>query len=324
MKEKWKSIFIESKGKICTVLMISMLVLKYAVLWLMKEYFNLQEWHIYIRILIAISLPILDLTILLKERKIIWNKEISISKHFFNYIFWQIFIIDCAIPLSAIVGKEISNMLLEYAIYICMFYIMLDLLVFPTKAYRWEKGNRNFPLLEWLKVVIFYYSIPLYIIYNVLSSSDDIILLLFSGAIVVFYKWFYSTDFLYFNQSKEKEYNKLIASEKIKMLFKEKLGIVKISVIGVNIAFVFKKIFLKKLMNISNSINVYFNKTLDQNFILNIIVTMLALIIAAMILFIIKVKGKLYIKENYEKIEIEPIQNNKRKRLDKINKKYCK
>ena len=77
-------------------------------------------------------------------------------------------------------------------------------------------------------------------------------------------------------------------------------------------------------MNISNSINVYFNETLDQNFILNIIVTMLALIIAAMILFIIKIKGKLYIKENYEKIEVEPIQNNKRKRINKINKKYSK
>ena len=299
--------FLQKNGM--STLILSSLILKYIILFIMSKYFNLKEAEIEIRVFIAILLPIIDLLILWKERKFIWKKDISISKYFFNYIFWHIFIIDCAILISATVGKEFQQGFLEIGIVFLWTYMMVDILLLPFKMHRWEEGNRNFPLKEKFKVIFLYCAAPIYIFYKVLASAEDIFLLIFSGVIVIFCKWFYSEKFLYYNQKKEKEYQNLIDSEKIKMVFCKKLGYVNIMFISMNIAYVIKKVFLIEITYIIGWFMKLLNLDKYHNVILNFIVIILAGILAVTIYIIIDKKGPSYIKKNYEEIEKKPFQS---------------
>ena len=198
-------------------------------------------------------------------------------------------------------------------------YIMVDLMLLPFKMSRWEKRSKTFPIKEKIKIILLYIIIPLYVFYKVLASSEDILLPLFSGVIVVFYKWFYSKEFLIYNKKKEKEFYNLIDSEKIEMLFQKKIGDVTIMLIAMNIVFVVKKVFLKEITCLTMWLIKILNWDLDYNIILNLIVTILACILAAVIYIIINKRGTLYIKENYETIVGKTsFQNKKRKRLNKL------
>lgn len=302
-----------------TLLIICSLLFKYLVLYTMNKFFNLKEWDIYLRLLIALSLPVIDLIILYKNREFILYTGISVYKHFLNYIFWHILIIDSSIPISAVLGKKISNIFIEIGIILCMLYIMIDLVLLPFKMSRWEKGSKTFPIKEKIKIILLYYIIPLYVFYKVLASSEDILLPLFSGVIVVFYKWFYSKEFLIYNKKKEKEFYNLIDSETIEMLFQKKIGNVTIMLIAMNIVYLLKKVFLKEITSKTMWLIKILNWNLDYNIILNLFVTILACILATVIYIIINKRGTLYIKENYETIVGEKsFQNKKRKRLNKL------
>ena len=205
-----------------STLIISSLILKYIVLFIMSKYFNLKEAEIEIRVFIAILLPIIDLLILWKERVYIWNKGISLLKHIGNYLFWVFFIIDCSVAIRASLNGEWAYNLLEVGTIFWMTYITLDVMVFPVKVNKWREG-KIFTYKEQCKIILFYYVIPLTILYMVLSFSDEIITLFVSGIIVLFFKWFYSEDYVYYILKPEKEFDSTMIPEDIKTSYKKKI-----------------------------------------------------------------------------------------------------
>ena len=305
-----------------STLIISSLILKYIILFIMSKYFNLKEAEIEIRVVIAILLPIIDLLILWKERVYIWNKGISLLKYICNYSFWMFFIIDCSVAIRASLNGECAYKFLELGIIFWMTYITLDVMVFPVKVNKWKEGE-IFTYKEQCKI-IFYYVISLTILYRVLSFSDEIITLFVSGIIVLFFKWFYSEDYVYYILKPEKEFDSTMIAEDIKTSYKKKSGHLTIIVVIINMILFTKKIFINKFNDITDVLYKWLSQDLNYNVILTTVVALIVVSIAIVAALLI-VNDKIpisVVKQQHDIADRMPLKN-KRQKLKRL-KKYKK
>ena len=86
----------------------------------------------------------------------------------------------------------------------------------------------------------------LFFINELLLAGEDIILAVFSGVVVVFVKWLYSEEGLYFFVKDGIYFEKDMISDDIKLKFKRNQGWIVIALISLSVAVLIKKLYFKK------------------------------------------------------------------------------
>lgn len=158
----------------------------------------------------------------------------------------------------------------------------------------------------------------------VLSFSDEIITLFVSGIIVLFFKWFYSEDYVYYILKPEKEFDSTMIPEDIKTSYKKKSGHLTIIVVIINIILLTKKIFINKFIYITDVLYKWLSQDLNYNVLLTTVVVFIVLpivIVAARLIVDDKISIPL-VKQQHDIADRMPLKN-KRQKLRRL-KKYKK
>lgn len=310
-----KSISDLLKNKMKSILMISLLVLKYLVLYLLTRYYHFEQ-NDNLVLICFVSLLIIDLLVLVKEKNIIFNKNVNLLKYLINYMSLSIVSIDCSLLISCLVGDKYTVMFMRVVSILLYIYILIDFMLLPTKISKLKK-NENFLLREKVKVIIVYWSIPLIIFYNILNSYDEIFIPFFSGVIYVFFKWFYSKDFIVFMNEKTK--NKIIPSRELETLNSIKIANITILFIAINSSTLIMKIYGNQILCILKIVIVKIKLILSNIFNISIVLNnfnlpnkvvsnLLSAVLVIILYFIIKI---IILKKGLSYIQKYNIENNK-------------
>lgn len=282
-----KSISDLLKNNMKSILMISLLVLKYLVLYLLTRYYHFEQ-NDNLVLICFVSLLIIDLLVLVKEKNIIFKKKVNLLKYLINYMYLSIVLLDCSLLISYLVGDKYTVMFMRVVSILLYIYILIDFMLLPTKISKFKK-NESFLFGEKVKVIIFYWLIPLSIFYCILNSYEEIFIPIFSGVIYVFLKWFYSKDFIQymrvkteneFEDSKELEISNAIKSSNITILFT-----------SINLSALIKKICESQFIFISDKLIGLTKLNLANNVISNLFAVVLVTILFFVIKIIIYKKG---------------------------------
>lgn len=295
------------KNKMKSILMISLLVLKYLVLYLLTRYYHFEQ-NDNLVLICFVSFLIIDLLVLVNEKNIIFNKNVSLIKYLINYMSLSIVSIDCSLLISCLVGDKYTVMFMRVVSILIYIYILIDFMLLPTKISKLKK-NENFLLREKVKVIVVYWSIPLIIFYNILNSYDEIFIPFFSGVIYVFFKWFYSKDFIQYMRAKTENESEISEEEFEISEELEKSNAIKSSNItilftAINLSTLIKKICESQFIFISDKLTGLTKLNLAKNFIPNLFAVVLVTILFFVIKIIIYKKGvaiiqKYKIKKKY-------------------------
>lgn len=298
-----KSILDLLKNNIKSILMISLLVLKYFVLCLLTRYYHFEQ-NDNLVLISFVSLLIIDSLVLVKEKNIIFKKKVNLLKYLINYMSLSIVFLDCSLLISYLVGDKYTVMFMRVVSILLYIYILIDFMLLPTKISKLKK-NESFLFGEKVKVIIFYW-LTLGIFYCILNSYEEIFIPIFSGVIYVFLKWFYSKDFIQYMRAKTE--NEFEISEELEKSNAIKSSNITILFTSINLSALTKKICESQFKFISDKLIGLTKLNLDNNVMSNLIVVVLVTILFFVIKIIIYKKGvsiieKYKLKQKY-RIEI--------------------
>lgn len=300
------------KKNIKSVLMISLLVLKYLMVYLL---FSFLQGHrsIMIYSIVSVILLFIDIFVICKEKDILEKKSVLIYLVKYLFIFTVLF--DFSLIISLTMSEEFTNIIINLVAIIIYSCILIDFMLLPMTLSKWKR-NEDFTLKEKVKVIIVYWTMPLIIFYCILSSYEEIFIPIFSGVIYVFLKWFYSKDFLQYMRAKtenefeisEEEFG--ISEERFEISEElEKSNAIKSSNItilftAINLSALIKKICESQFIFISDKLTGLTKLNLAKNFIPNLFAVVLVTILFFVIKTIIYKKGvsiiqKYKIKQKY-------------------------
>ena len=113
-------------------------------------------------------------------------------------------------------------------------------MLFPIILFIGNEKWNNMKWLKKLKIFCLEYLV-LFFINELLLAGEDIILAMFSGVVVVFVKWLYSEEGLYFFVKDGSYFEKDMISDDIKLKFKRNQGLVVIALTSLSVAVLIKK-----------------------------------------------------------------------------------
>lgn len=296
---------VNEKNNIKSVLMISLLVLKYLMVYLLS-FFLQGRRSIMIYIILSVILLFIDIFVICKEKDILEKKSILIYLVKYLFIFTVLF--DFSLIISLTISEEFTNIIINLVAIIIYSCILIDFMLLPMTLSKWKR-NEDFTLKEKVKVIIVYWTMPLIIFYCILSSYEEIFIPIFSGVIYVFFKWFYSKDFIQYMRAKTENESEISEEEFEISEELEKSNAIKSSNItilftAINLSALIKKICESQFIFISDKLTGLTKLNLDKNFIPNFFAVVLVNILFFVIKIIIYKKGvsiiqKYKIKKKY-------------------------
>lgn len=296
---------VNEKNNIKSVLMISLLVLKYLMVYLLS-FFLQGRRSIMIYIILSVILLFIDIFVICKEKDILEKKSILIYLVKYLFIFTVLF--DFSLIISLTISEEFTNIIINLVAIIIYSCILIDFMLLPMTLSKWKR-NEDFTLKEKVKVIIVYWTMPLIIFYCILSSYEEIFIPIFSGVIYVFLKWFYSKDFIQYMRAKTENESEISEEEFEISEELEKSNAIKSSNItilftAINLSALIKKICESQFIFISDKLTGLTKLNLDKNFIPNFFAVVLVNILFFVIKIIIYKKGvsiiqKYKIKKKY-------------------------
>lgn len=306
---------VNEKNNIKSVLMISLLVLKYLMIYLLSSFLQ-GRISIMIYIILSVILLFIDIFVICKEKDILEKKSILI--YLVKYLFIFTVLIDFSLIISLTMSEEFANIILNLVAIISYACILIDFMLLPMTLSKWKR-NEDFTLKEKVRVIIVYWTMPLIIFYYILSSYEEIFVPLFSGGIYVFLKWFYSKDFMLYIRREET----FVISKELELSNAIKSSNITILIIAINLsAFIKKKyesqfldFFEKLIVKIKLILPSIFDRLVELikfNLSNSVISNLFAVVLVTILFFVIKIiiyKKGVSIIEKYKTKQEYRIEN---------------
>lgn len=225
---------------------ISSLVLKYLILYVLSQFLSLKK----VGIFICMAILLVDVIVGFKEKESIFRKEISTGIYLLKLYFWFIVVADIYLFIHYLIEHgllqndigELIILLIFISLYI---YILVITMLLPIILFIGNKKWKNMKSLKKLYIFCLEFLVLL-VINELLLAGEDIILAVFSGVVVVFVKWLYSEEGLYFFVKDGIYFEKDMISDDIRLKFKRNQGWIVIALISLSVAVLIKKLYFKK------------------------------------------------------------------------------
>lgn len=229
-----------------SIIYISSLVLKYLLLCVVSQFFSFKK----VGILVFIVFLLVDVIVGYKEKESIFRKKISTRIYLLKLYFWFIVVLDIYLFIHyfidhGLLQNDIGELIIKLIYILLYIYILVYTMLFPIILFIGNEKWNNMKWLKKLKIFCLEYLV-LFFINELLLAGEDIILAMFSGVVVVFVKWLYSEEGLYFFVKDGSYFEKDMISDDIKLKFKRNQGLVVIALTSLSVAVLIKKLFFKK------------------------------------------------------------------------------
>lgn len=291
IKRNWSSIW-----------KISLLVLKYVFIFLISILVSLKE----VAILVFISFLVVDVIVGYLEKEVIFKRLTSLGIVFLKFYFWFIVILDNYLIVSFLNEKgmledDCSNELKQFMLILFQLYMLSCVLRFPIQPFMSNDDRKNKRYLK--NIIVFVLEIGvLFFINELLLGGEDIILAVFSGVVVVFVKWLYSEDGLYFFVGNSSDFDKEMISDEIKVKFKKIQGRIVIVLVSLTLAVSIKKLCLKKYIIVLFMSEISKRFSLQSELISNYFVILTTLVLSSCIQCYIMRPGNIVTKIHQDEV----------------------
>ena len=228
------------------IIYISSLVLKYLILYVVSQFLSFKK----VGIIVLIVFLLVDVIVGCKEKESIFRKKISTGIYLLKLYFWFIVVLDIYLFIyylidHGILQNDIGELIIKLIYILLYIYILVYTMLFPIILFIGNEKWKNMKWLKKLKIFCLEYLV-LFFINELLLAGEDIILAVFSGVVVVFVKWLYSEEGLYFFVKDGIYFEKDMISDDIKLKFKRNQGWIVIALISLSVAVLIKKLYFKK------------------------------------------------------------------------------
>ena len=228
------------------IIYISSLVLKYLLLYVVSQFLSFKK----VGIIVFIVFLLVDVIVGFKEKESIFRKEISTGIYLLKFYFWFIVVADIYLFIHYLIEhgllqNDIGKLIILLIFISLYIYILVITMLLPIILFIGNEKWKNMKWLKKLKIFCLEYLV-LFFINELLLAGEDIILAVFSGVVVVFVKWLYSEEGLYFFVKDGIYFEKDMISDDIKLKFKRNQGWIVIALISLSVAVLIKKLYFKK------------------------------------------------------------------------------
>lgn len=228
------------------IIYISSLVLKYLLLYVVSQFLSFKK----VEIIVFIVFLLVDVIVGFKEKESIFRKEISTGIYLLKFYFWFIVVADIYLFIHYLIEhgllqNDIGKLIILLIFISLYIYILVITMLLPIILFIGNEKWKNMKWLKKLKIFCLEYLV-LFFINELLLAGEDIILAVFSGVVVVFVKWLYSEEGLYFFVKDGIYFEKDMISDDIKLKFKRNQGWIVIALISLSVAVLIKKLYFKK------------------------------------------------------------------------------
>ena len=180
------------------IIYISSLVLKYLILYVVSQFLSFKK----VGIIVLIVFLLVDVIVGCKEKESIFRKKISTGIYLLKLYFWFIVVLDIYLFIYYLIDhgllqNDIGELIIKLIYILLYIYILVYTMLFPIILFIGNEKWKNMKWLKKLKIFCLEYLV-LFFINELLLAGEDIILAVFSGVVVVFVKWLYSEEGLYF------------------------------------------------------------------------------------------------------------------------------
>lgn len=260
---------------------ISLLILKYLFIYIILQMLSLKKVIVFL--LVCIVFLVIDILVGYLEKEVFFKKDITIGVYLLRICFLFIVVLDIFLFTESLIELSVlendtGRLILKLGLFLWYLYVLVSsILSFIIMSI----GNENWRDISRVnKVKIFCLGITvLFVIIDFVSGGEDIILAVFSGVIVVFSKWLYSEESLYFFVKNGNNFDKDMISDDIKIKFKQNEGRVVIALISLTLAVIIKKIYFKKYVIVTLIGKFSYHSNLPDGFISNILMLVIAVIL---------------------------------------------
>lgn len=281
---------------------ISSLVLKYLILYVLSQFLSLKK----VGIFVCMAILLVDVIVGFKEKESIFRKEISTGIYLLKLYFWFIVVADIYLFIHYLIEHgllqndigELIILLIFISLYI---YILVITMLLPIILFIGNEKWKNMKWLKKLKIFCLEYLV-LFFINELLLAGEDIILAMFSGVVVVFVKWLYSEDGLYFFVGNSSDFDKEMISDEIKVKFKKIQGRIVIVLVSLTLAVSIKKLCLKKYIIVLFMSEISKRFSLQSELISNYFVILTTLVLSSCIQCYIMRSGNIVTKIHQDEV----------------------
>lgn len=270
IKQNWSSIW-----------KISLLILKYLSLYIILQMLSFKKVIVFL--LVCIVFLVVDALVGYLEKEVFFKKDITTGIYLLRICFWFIVALDIFLIAESLIElnvlkSDIGKLIIMFGLILWYLYVLVSSIL---SLIIMSIGNENWINISRMdKVKFFCLGITvLFVIIDFVSDGEDIILAVFSGVIVVFAKWLYSEESLYFFVKDGSNFDKDMISDDIKIKFKQIEGRVVIALISLTLAVLIKKIYFKKYIIVTLIEKFSKHSNLTDGFISNVLMLVIAVIL---------------------------------------------
>lgn len=317
IKRNWSSIW-----------KISLLVVKYLFLYVISMFLNLKEFTADTKIGILFFLLVIDVFVGWNEKDKIFRGIINEVKYLTLLLFGFIVTLDIHMIINFytknhLIDEDTGLTFIDIVISIWLLYFLINSFRLFVKESLGEENYKNLKFTGKIKVFFIMWFVS-FLISRLLLSDENTLLVFFVGVILVFAKWIYSEDVLYFFIKENNKFNYSMIPTEIKIKFKKIQGAIVIVLVSLNMAVIIKKIFfeLEIIKILISKLKDFLN--LEDIQINNIIVIFIAGVIFLWIVNTISTPGNLLVKQQQEvvnNIEKKHWTSKKTARMMKLKKR---